>query len=83
VNLALGRVLLAQHRPSEAVPVLRAALRGGLDASNYYVTRTELEDALAHAFRPPLGGFGACLPRFASPRNGLARMSEPGRITDS
>ena len=30
VNVELARVLLAEHRPSEAVPVLRAALHGGI-----------------------------------------------------
>jgi hypothetical protein len=50
VNLALARVLRAERRPADAVPVLRAALRAGLEGSNYYVTRTELQDALADAF---------------------------------
>jgi hypothetical protein len=50
VNLALARVLVAERRPRDAVPVLRAALRGNLEGSNYYVTRTELQDALARAF---------------------------------
>ena len=50
VNVALARVLLAQHRPREAISVLRAALRGSLEGSCYYVTRTELQNMLAQAF---------------------------------
>jgi hypothetical protein len=50
INLELARVLLAEHRPRDAVPALSAALRGSLEGSNYYVSRTELEDALARAF---------------------------------
>ncbi|MGE5749187.1 MAG: hypothetical protein ACM31F_04465, partial [Gemmatimonas sp.] len=50
VNLELGRTLLRLNRPAEAVPVLRAALHGGIDGSNLYVTRTDLHEALAQAF---------------------------------
>jgi predicted Zn-dependent protease len=49
-NLDLARVLIALHRPGEAVGVLQSALRGVLDASNSYVTRTGLHEALAQAF---------------------------------
>jgi len=49
VNRELARVLLAEGRPRDAVPVLRAALRGSLEGSNYYVTRAELEGLLARA----------------------------------
>jgi len=48
----LARSLLALERPGEAVAVLQAALRGGLDASNLYVTRTELHELLAPGLRP-------------------------------
>ncbi|CAN5680164.1 hypothetical protein BH23GEM3_BH23GEM3_06940 [soil metagenome] len=37
-------------RPAEAVAILRPALRGGLEASNLYVTHTELHEALGRAF---------------------------------
>ena len=50
VNVALARVLIAQRRPLEAVPILRAAMRGSLEGSCYYVTRTEVEVMLARAF---------------------------------
>lgn len=50
VNLELGRTLLALGRPGDAVPWLQSALRGGMDASDFYVTRAELEDLLGDAF---------------------------------
>ena len=49
-NLELGRVLLALGKPREAVAILQPALRGPVDASNLYVTRTEIHELLAHAF---------------------------------
>lgn len=51
INLELGQLLIERHRPLEAVPVLRAALRWDLEASNYYVTHRELHRELARAFR--------------------------------
>lgn len=48
-NLELGRVLMALGRPRESAAVLTPALRGDLQASNYYVTRTEVHEALAQA----------------------------------
>jgi DNA-binding SARP family transcriptional activator len=50
VNLELGRALLRQHRAGEAVAAVAPALRGEIDASNLYVTRTELHELLAQAF---------------------------------
>jgi Flp pilus assembly protein TadD len=50
INYELGRALLRLDRPAEAVPVVRAALGGGIDGSNLYVTRTELHELLAQAF---------------------------------
>jgi hypothetical protein len=50
VNLELARCLLRLARPLEAVVTLRAALHGATDASNLYVTRTELHELLAQAF---------------------------------
>jgi len=49
-NLELGRLLLARGRPREAIAILSPALRGPLQASNLYVTRTELHELLARAF---------------------------------
>jgi DNA-binding SARP family transcriptional activator/tetratricopeptide (TPR) repeat protein len=50
VNYELGRTLIRLNRPTEAVPVLRAALLGDIDGSNLYVTRTDLHELLAQAF---------------------------------
>jgi len=49
-NSELGRLLLRLGRPREAVAVVTPALRGKLDASNFYVTHTELHEILAHAW---------------------------------
>jgi tetratricopeptide (TPR) repeat protein len=49
-NLVMARSLLQLHRPAEAIAVLQPAIRGGVDGSNTYVSRTELHEALAQAF---------------------------------
>jgi DNA-binding SARP family transcriptional activator len=49
-NYELARALMRLGRPAEAVAVLRPALRGGVEASNLYVTRTELHELLAQAW---------------------------------
>jgi len=49
-NLELARALMATGWPRDAVAVLQSALRGPLDASNRYVTHTELHEMLARAF---------------------------------
>lgn len=46
----LGRLLLAAGRPREAAAALRPALYGGLEASNYYITRTEIHALLGRTF---------------------------------
>lgn len=50
INYELGRGLLALHRPAEGIPVVRAALHGGIEGSNLYVTRTALHELLAQLF---------------------------------
>jgi len=50
VNLELGRALMRQNRSREAAAVVAPALRGEVDASNLYVTRTELHELLAQAY---------------------------------
>jgi len=50
INYEMAKSLLALNRPAEAVPVLRAVLRGGIEGSGLYVTRTETHDLLAQAF---------------------------------
>ena len=46
----MARSLLSLQRPAEAIAVLRPAIRGGVDGSNTYTSRTELHEALAQAF---------------------------------
>ena len=50
VNFELGRILLRRGRPREAVDVVAPALRGEVDASNLYITRTELHELLGRAY---------------------------------
>ncbi|HET7372822.1 MAG TPA: hypothetical protein VFJ20_05530, partial [Gemmatimonadaceae bacterium] len=50
VNYELGRALIRLGRPNEAVGTLQSALRGEIDASNLYITRTDLHEILAQAF---------------------------------
>jgi tetratricopeptide (TPR) repeat protein len=50
VNYELARCLLKLDRPREAVATLRSALHGTTDASNLYITRTELHELLAESF---------------------------------
>ncbi|MGE5102962.1 MAG: BTAD domain-containing putative transcriptional regulator [Deltaproteobacteria bacterium] len=50
VNYELARALLRLGRPSEAVGTLQSSLRGEIDASNLYITRTDLHELLAQAF---------------------------------
>jgi tetratricopeptide (TPR) repeat protein len=49
-NYELARSLLALARPAEAIPVLRAALRGRIHEPGLYLTRTETHELLARAF---------------------------------
>jgi len=49
-NFELGRIYLRMKRPRDAVAILQPALRGAIDASNLYVTRTELHELLAQAW---------------------------------
>ena len=49
-NYELARLYLRTKRPQDAIAVLQPALRGSLDASNLYVSRTELHERLAQAW---------------------------------
>jgi DNA-binding SARP family transcriptional activator/TolB-like protein len=49
-NLELGKTLLSLGRSREAITAVRPALRGSAEASNYYVTATELHELLARAW---------------------------------
>ena len=50
INYELGELLMKLGRPSEAIPVVQAALRGGIEGSGLYVTRTEMHELLARLF---------------------------------
>lgn len=50
INYELGKSLTALGRPAEAIPVVRAALHGGLDGAGLYLNRTETHELLAQAF---------------------------------
>lgn len=50
INYRLAQDLVATSQPREAIPLLSAALRGGLEASNLYITHTELHELLARAY---------------------------------
>ncbi|HSA54980.1 MAG TPA: BTAD domain-containing putative transcriptional regulator [Gemmatimonadaceae bacterium] len=49
-NYALARSLLALGRAQEAAALLQPALRGGIEASNYYITRAELHELLGETW---------------------------------
>ena len=49
-NYDLARAYLRLGRPRDAVAVLQPVLRGKLDASNMYVTQTEIHELLAQAW---------------------------------
>lgn len=83
-NYELARVLLALGRPRDAVAVLGPALRGPLDGSNLYVTRTELQELLGQAldaagepdkasahFRKALAAWRAADPQFLARREAI------------
>jgi hypothetical protein len=50
INYELGKSLLELGRAGEAIPVVQAALHGGIEGSGLYVTRTELHELLAQLF---------------------------------
>ena len=50
VNYELAKIYLRLGRPRDAVTILQPALRGPLDASNYYLTRSEVHEQLGWAW---------------------------------
>ena len=51
INMTLAAMLLRQGKARLAVSVLQPALRGSIEASNYYVSRTDIHELLGHAWR--------------------------------
>jgi tetratricopeptide (TPR) repeat protein len=50
INLEYGRMLVALGRAEEAVRTLQPALRGPLEAGNFYSTHTEIREMLGRAW---------------------------------
>lgn len=50
IQYEMARILLRQGRPAEAIPLLRSALRSGVDAGGLYISRTEIHELIAKAF---------------------------------
>mgnify|MGYP001361146338 CR=1 FL=1 len=50
INYELAASAIAAGRPTEAIYPLQAALRGGIEGPQLYLTRTELHERLAEAF---------------------------------
>jgi DNA-binding SARP family transcriptional activator len=50
INYEIAKTALALKRPQEAIYPLQAALRGGLEGPQIYITRTELHELLGRAF---------------------------------
>jgi len=50
INYQLGGLLVAEGRAREAIPVLEECLRGAVEASNYYLTGTDVHAMLGQAF---------------------------------
>jgi DNA-binding SARP family transcriptional activator len=49
-NFELARVSIGAGRTRDAAALLQSALRGPIESSNFYVTRTELHELLAQTF---------------------------------
>jgi hypothetical protein len=50
INYELAQSALALKRPREAIPIVQAALHGGIEGAGFYITRTELHEMLARLF---------------------------------
>jgi predicted Zn-dependent protease len=49
-NMAMAAALMRLGRPREAVAALQPALRGSIESSNTYVSRTDIHEALGQAW---------------------------------
>src|SRR6185503_12226644 len=50
INYEFAQSALALKRPREAIPLVQAALHGGIEGAGFYITRTELHEMLARLF---------------------------------
>jgi hypothetical protein len=50
INYDIAQSALALKRPREAIPLVQAALHGGIEGGGFYITRTELHEMLARLF---------------------------------
>lgn len=50
INLELGKTLMAENRPRDAIPILEAPLHGTVESSNYYLPYTQLRAMVGLAF---------------------------------
>jgi hypothetical protein len=50
INYEIAQTALSLKRPKEAIPLVQAALHGGIEGAGLYVTRTELHETLARLF---------------------------------
>jgi len=50
INYEFAQTALALKRPRDAIPLVQAALHGGIEGSGFYITRTELHEVLARLF---------------------------------
>ena len=50
INYEIAQTALALKRPNDAIPLVQAALHGGIEGAGLYVTRTELHETLARLF---------------------------------
>ena len=76
VNLELARSLVRLGRPRDAIGWLEAALRGGIEGSNFYVTRPALRDELGHVFAA-MGQVDSARTQFALVARAWAQAEPP------
>jgi TolB-like protein len=76
VNLELARSLVRLGRPRDAIGWLEAALRGGIEGSNFYVTRPALRDELGRIFAA-MGQVDSARTQFALVARAWAQAEPP------
>jgi tetratricopeptide (TPR) repeat protein len=72
INATLADLLMKQGRPREAISLLQPALRGPIEASNYYMSRTEIHEALAKAW-DAVGGRDSAIVHYELVSRGWSR----------